>query len=139
MMDMDFWGTPHKGGVVHSGFHACAGSVKDRVLRSVDHRDSVIVTGHSLGGAVSTLLALDIAEEFPDKKVRLVTFGSPRVGSPGFAKRFASAVPDSDRYFMHFDVVTWLPGFMGFKHVGRPRRLPGFSHSLLKYLRAINR
>ena len=45
-------------------------------------RDSVTLTGHSLGGAVALICAALIARECPgDKKIdEVVTFGAPRVG-----------------------------------------------------------
>ena len=132
-MDLDFWGTPFRGGFVHSGFQRCTQAVRDRVCDAVKHSGEVVLTGHSLGGAVSTLLALDVAETFPDKKVRHVTFGSPRVGSPVFADHFDAVVPFSHRFYMRGDPVTWLPGFMGFRHVGKPHRLAGIGHSLRRY------
>ena len=46
------------------------------------------VLGHSLGGAVATLCAYDIAGLQPSKKPILVTFGSPPVGNIDFAIDF---------------------------------------------------
>lgn len=38
----------------------------------------IIVTGHSLGGALSILSAPRLALDFPDKNVTAITFGTPR-------------------------------------------------------------
>ncbi|KAH7712420.1 class 3 lipase protein, partial [Aphelenchoides avenae] len=45
------------------------------------------VTGHSLGGALATITARHISGGVADlpKRVKLVTFGQPRVGTKGFA------------------------------------------------------
>lgn len=41
--------------------------------------DSFFITGHSLGGALSQLLALQINHDFPDKPIRVVTNGCPSI------------------------------------------------------------
>ena len=44
---------------------------------------SIVTTGHSLGGALATLAAVDLMIAFPNLTVSSQTFGSPRVGNPG--------------------------------------------------------
>jgi len=46
-----------------------------------------IFTGHSLGGALTTLACHDAVLSFiiPSTQVWLYTYGSPRVGNPAFA------------------------------------------------------
>jgi putative lipase involved disintegration of autophagic bodies len=59
---------------VHNGFYAAWSNVKDKVLRDLDFAltfecpecTRVALTGHSLGGALSTLAALEIAVAHPD-------------------------------------------------------------------------
>ena len=51
---------------------------------------SVLVTGHSLGGALATLSAFEVASTFLDRQVLLTTFGSPRVVNAEFARVLAS-------------------------------------------------
>ncbi|CAN0306134.1 unnamed protein product, partial [Ectocarpus fasciculatus] len=41
----------------------------------------VYITGHSLGGALATLAALDHRRRYPEAKVTMYNFGSPRVGN----------------------------------------------------------
>jgi hypothetical protein len=55
-----------------------------------DDRIEVYVVGHSLGGAVATLCAYDIACAIPRLNPVLVTFGSPPVGNIDFAIDFES-------------------------------------------------
>lgn len=57
-----------------------------------DGLSRVLITGHSLGGAVAALLALYAAETYPDLRVDVVTFGAPNVGNAAFGRRFNSAV-----------------------------------------------
>ncbi|GAB4815923.1 hypothetical protein N2152v2_002969 [Parachlorella kessleri] len=61
----------------------------------------VVVTGHSLGGALATLAALELQHHLttlhdcPPVKVSLYTFGAPRPGNRAFARDFAHRVPDA--------------------------------------------
>lgn len=69
-------------GRVHKGFKVTFDSVLgnlQRGHRSIMDSDVVHCVGHSLGGAVATLMAAHYAGL--GKKVRLYTFGSPRVGA----------------------------------------------------------
>ena len=54
--------------------------------------DGIVCIGHSLGGAVAQLAALWLAQRFPRADLRVVTFGSPRVGNRAF-KVLAACVP----------------------------------------------
>lgn len=51
-------------------------------------RVELYVVGHSLGGAVASLCAYDIASLFPGLYPTLITFGSPPVGDVDFALDF---------------------------------------------------
>lgn len=71
-------------GPVHKGFRTTYDSAMVNLAR--DHRllmesDVVHCVGHSLGGAVATLIAAHYAGL--GKAVKLYTFGSPRVGASG--------------------------------------------------------
>lgn len=71
-------------GPVHKGFRTTYDSAMVNLAR--DHRllmdsDVVHCVGHSLGGAVATLIAAHYAGL--GKSVKLYTFGSPRVGAGG--------------------------------------------------------
>ena len=84
-------------GVVHSGFWALYKGVRDLVYAGIakgfrDHPDAeeLVITGHSMGGAVSYLLVMDALlgkiSLPPNCKLKLVSFGSPRVGDEAFVK-----------------------------------------------------
>jgi hypothetical protein len=70
---------------------------------------SVTVAGHSLGGALATLLALDIAHNTAQKNPTLYTYASPRVGEEFFALDFKETVANSYRVYLSTDVVPDLP------------------------------
>lgn len=77
--------TPFAGyGPVHKGFKRTFDSVAASLQRDkalLDNAHIVHCVGHSLGGAVATLVAAHYAAK--GKAVRLYTFGSPRVGAFG--------------------------------------------------------
>ncbi len=56
------------------------------------------LAGHSLGGALATLAAYDLATELALPHVHCVTFGAPRVGNSVFVSDYDRHVPD-----------TWCP------------------------------
>lgn len=71
----------------------------------------LVVTGHSLGAAMATLMASRHLE------AELVTFGSPRVGDGAFAARFEDR--KMRRYVDCDDAVTMVPPeFLGYVHAG---------------------
>jgi predicted lipase len=105
---------------VHYGFIEAFSSVRDAILPMV--RDSkqtkVLTTGHSLGGALAILAALDIRQNVPDKQVSCYTFGSPKVGDPAFAKFYDGRVPNTFRIVNDADIIPTIPP-VGYAHVGQ--------------------
>ncbi|HTS34578.1 MAG TPA: lipase family protein [Candidatus Solibacter sp.] len=77
---------------------------------------SVTICGHSLGGALATLLALDVAVNgifFPSA----YTYASPRTGDPQFVRTYNHLVPDTTRIANRLDVVPNLPFPPLYEHV----------------------
>ena len=66
--------------------------------RLPNHRVELYVIGHSLGGAVATLCAYDLACRFPHYDPVLVTFGSPPVGNIDFAIDFSKVMVEHNEY-----------------------------------------
>lgn len=104
LIDLNFRSVSWLGqGQVHEGFWKAYQSLDARIeawLRSVRPR-RLIVTGHSLGAAMATLMAA----RRPD--ARLVTFGSPLVGDSEFVRTFEGR--DVARYVDCADLVTTVP------------------------------
>ncbi|MDP3372056.1 MAG: ankyrin repeat domain-containing protein [Candidatus Paracaedibacteraceae bacterium] len=79
-------------------------------------------TGHSLGGALANICAIDMQNHFQIKRSNtyLVSFSAPRVFSKNMAKEVAKCIsPASYRFFMIGDpFVTMPPESMGWGHVG---------------------
>ncbi|KAI9078782.1 hypothetical protein K1719_039240 [Acacia pycnantha] len=122
---------------VHSGFLTAYDSVRTRIISLIrlaigytdDHSEAphkwhVYVTGHSLGGALATLLALELSSNQLVKKgaiyVTMYNFGSPRVGNKNFAEVYNEKVKDSWRVVNHRDIIPTVPRLMGYCHVAQP-------------------
>ena len=112
---------------------------------------SVTICGHSLGGALATLLALDVAANTVFKDPTAYTFGSPRTGDSLFASTYDQVVKNSYRVANRLDIVPTLPPPVDYDHVLNPYELnpirflplppkvlvkfdPGCEHSLQTYL-----
>jgi triacylglycerol lipase len=110
--DIQFWPRRWSGtGHVHRGFLRAYESVRQDIDDWLADKTParLIITGHSLGAAMATLMAARHPE------AELVTFGSPRVGGRGFAARFAGR--KVSRYVDCYDFVTNLPPPIWFRHV----------------------
>lgn len=103
---------------VHAGFLEAYRVIREDMLKHISKKTKRVVTcGHSLGGALASLAAVDIScnRQIP---VTCFTYGSPRAGDGRFAKAFNEHVERSIRLVNGLDPVTFVPlSFMGFKHV----------------------
>jgi len=106
---------------VHAGFLSQYMSGRTSINDMVRFLDSptVVCTGHSLGGGLSTLCALDIEHNsIKDVETCCVTFGSPRVGGKHFVNLFDSVIDKSYRFVDVNDPIPRVPFRMwGFRHV----------------------
>ena len=98
-------------GRVHWGFWNCYRNLRESVDSWMVEAggERLVVTGHSLGAAVATLMAA------LHERAELVTFGSPRVGNQAFVDRFAERV--ARRYVDCVDGVPRLPPPIGYSHL----------------------
>ena len=108
--NLGFPHSTHPWGQVYQGFDEiylqCSTDVRGAV-GSVTGRRNVIATGHSLGGALSTLAAADV--KINGIAVGLYNFASPRVGDQTFATKFNSEVTPAIRVVNSEDIVTTVP------------------------------
>jgi hypothetical protein len=84
---------------------------------------SVTVCGHSLGGALATLLALDLAANTVFSQPVVYTYGSPRTGDSLFVSTFDQVVKNSYRIENRVDIVPKLPPPPAYRHVDPPYEL----------------
>ena len=68
----------------------------------------VVVAGHSLGGALATLLVADLTATTA-LKPQAWTFASPKVGDAAFAARYGALSTISWRIYNQVDVVPYFP------------------------------
>lgn len=108
---------------VHNGLYHEYMRYKDKMISFVSHlndSDSLVVTGHSSGGAVASFLVYDLVTEdaFQYNNIHLYTFGSPRVGNKAFMKSFISFDIHHNRITYKNDMVPHLPQeILGFIHL----------------------
>jgi triacylglycerol lipase len=92
--------------------------IKDRPPKAAPTEASITVTGHSLGGALSTLYVIEHARKGKSGKPQICTFGSPRVGDAAFAQEFNELGLTSWRIVNKQDLVPHIPfDILGYKHV----------------------
>ena len=102
-------------GQVHSGFQEVYQLVRNNIATNlaaaVAGCDQILITGHSLGGALAVLAAPDVARNMPPNTIepRLITFAGPRVGVSDFAEKFNAAIESCYRVVNFLDIVPLLP------------------------------
>lgn len=106
------------GGYVHNGFQNEVEKLwPDLLQHFADNGKGKLffITGHSLGGAMSTITA----SRFGDAVDCLYTYGSPRVGTKGFIKTIKCP---HYRHVNNNDIVTSVPpALMLYRHHGTLR------------------
>ncbi|WP_076999304.1 lipase family protein [Variovorax sp. KK3] len=107
---------PESGGRVHAGFARAARALLPAVREWLDagegaSRRALIFCGHSLGGALATLIATVMPPNL------IVTLGGPRVGNTAFVAALADV--EMLRLVNGCDIVTQLPpAFSLYAHAG---------------------
>lgn len=103
------------GGQVHQGFWKAYEALRVAIdaWLGEQRKGRLVITGHSLGAAMATLMAA----RYPN--AILVTFGSPRVGTADFAAQFEGR--DVRRYVDCTDLVATVPPPVVYTHVREMR------------------
>lgn len=80
-------------------------------MRQNAHTKKLIITGISLGGALSCLSYVDIVKAQIFDTIEIITFGAPRVGNRKWANWFDYATSSTKyiRYFIARDPIAFLP------------------------------
>ncbi|KAF8142351.1 alpha/beta-hydrolase [Mycena galopus ATCC 62051] len=117
---------PPAGATAHTGFLTAWNAVASSVISTVKAQVAahpgyqLVSTGHSLGGALSSLAGISLQQNFPGNAVRMYTYGQPRTFNPTganfinteFGSRAFRAVHTTD------GVPTIIPQIDGYQHHG---------------------
>jgi predicted lipase len=102
-------------GKVHSGIYDfyqthLAKSVKE-VVQSLDPKQPLIISGHSLGAALATFAALDLALVLPklQPNIQVYTYAGPRLGNKAFVEAHSQLLPNHYRITNLADMIPMLP------------------------------
>lgn len=110
------------GVAVHAGFNTAVQELLPLAMQAVDDLmeagvDLIWLTGHSLGGAIATHMAVEIHGMRPELQTALCTFGSPAVGNAQFAELFSKSVGASVRVVNEVDPIVTGMDFSSYRHV----------------------
>ena len=123
---------------MHQGFQFVYYAIRKNLINLVTTigKDctAVLITGHSLGGALATLAMPDILNVLPGNvSPTLYNLASPRVGHGDFENYFDSHINVCYRVVNTWDVVPHVPpALAGYVHVGNQVNIDsGFSLDLV--------
>ncbi|KAF0696891.1 Aste57867_12390 [Aphanomyces stellatus] len=118
--------------LVHRGFLVAYETVRSQcheILHALRHgplavsaETHIYCTGHSLGGALATLAAIDFKHTY-QQRVVMYNYGSPRVGTHSFYHFFNAHVPLAFRLVNEGDIVCGLPQRFSKSCCGHGKRL----------------
>lgn len=98
-------------------------NISDLIIN--DKNADVIITGHSLGGAVAALYASRLLDKgLEPERLRVITFGAPAVGNKIYADKYQDKI-DLIRVVTNQDLIpTILKSVGGYTHFGKLLKLP---------------
>lgn len=145
--DFDFAPAPYSAipgrGTVHQGFQMVYEAVRVSVRTTVERLvrtgagglKEILITGHSLGGALCGLSAPDLLNDIASELAPIVyTWAEPRVGHPDYVRLFDTRVNICYRIVNLWDVVPHLPPVLAlYEHEGSSLHIDsGFSLDIVR-------
>jgi hypothetical protein len=107
--------------ILNEMIHTIIKAIQDIKSRSADGSKKIIITGHSLGGALATLFTYVCAKNktFEGDKLSCVSIGAPRVfnneGAKEFCEMCSTEMFEYKRIVNQNDVIPMLPK-IGYEH-----------------------
>ncbi|KAG2594114.1 hypothetical protein PVAP13_5NG620700 [Panicum virgatum] len=119
-LDLDYPGMPEA--MVHRGFYSAYHNttLRDGIVSGIKKTRKfygdipIMITGHSMGGAMASFCAFDLVVNYGLDGVKLMTFGQPRIGNAAFASYFKTYLPHAIRVTHAHDIVPHLPPYFSF-------------------------
>ncbi|KAF5736951.1 Alpha/beta-Hydrolases superfamily protein [Tripterygium wilfordii] len=116
-LDVNYPGMPDA--MVHHGFFSAYHNttIRPGILTAIQEAKEIygdvdiMVTGHSMGGAMAAFCGLDLVVNHEAQNVQVVTFGQPRIGNAAFASYYSQLVPNTIRVTNEHDIVPHLPPY----------------------------
>lgn len=142
--DLDVRPVRWENGFVHGGFAQRTQTILHNVTDFLRAHKRIVITGHSLGGACAILAASVIG---PERVVCVCTFGTPPVGTRGFARRYENSMGDRTVHYVTpndivIRAVPRLYHITGPKpkvlHPSNPELTPWEQHDMAVYREALD-
>nr|DAD37969.1 TPA_asm: hypothetical protein HUJ06_008610 [Nelumbo nucifera] len=119
-LDLNYPGMPEA--MVHHGFYTAYHNttLRPEVIHAVKRAKKfygdldIMVTGHSMGGAMASFCALDLVVNYGAHNVQVMTFGQPRIGNAVFVSYYRKHVPNTIRVTHAHDIVPHLPPYYAY-------------------------
>ncbi|RVW55699.1 Lipase [Vitis vinifera] len=119
-LDLNYPGMPDA--MVHHGFYYAYHNttIRPGVLNAVKRAREIygnvpiMVTGHSMGGAMASFCGLDLIVNHEAENVQVMTFGQPRIGNAVFVSYYSELVPNTIRVTNEHDIVPHLPPYYSY-------------------------
>ena len=107
----------------HKGFKACYDNIATwfeaeyKTASATDY--TIVLTGHSLGGAEATIAAVYAAGKLNRRPDAVVTYGAPLIGDQSLVNYYRKMVgcDRTLRFVTKGDIVPKVPKVFGYKHV----------------------
>jgi len=119
-ISFDFNNSNKENILVHKGFLIETKSLLENIENDLNilNLNILYLQGHSLGASQVTIASLYIQNNFPNTKIILNVFGSPRCGNNGFVELFKDKIKDYYRIVFESDPVNEYPPSKQFYHIG---------------------
>jgi len=97
---------------IHKGFLKKYLFLKNKILNIIkeneNNKKEITFSGHSSGGSIATIAALDYSINNKNRIIKCYTFGAPIIGNSYFIKELNKNINNSYRIINEFDIIPYL-------------------------------